>query len=269
MTMPTENSLPSIDLPRIALIGDHDPAITAHRGIAASLTGRARFDWLVTDTLPDEITALRRHLAAYDGIWCIPGSPYRRMAAALAAIRVAREDAVPFLGTCGGFQHAVIEFMRNALGLVEADHAESNAATAMPVIAPLTCSLVGATGRVRFKPGSRLARAIGWSESIEGYHCSYGLNRQFQGLLDNTALRATGFDDEDEIRGIELDGHPFFIATLFQPERAALPIDAATGGKDAIHPLVLAFIRAAQAERSSAPVTRETGAGSLADSLIG
>lgn len=250
-------------LPRIALIGDHDPAITAHRGIAASLETRAQVDWLMTDTLPDEIGAMRQRLAGYDGIWCIPGSPYRRMAAALAAIQVAREDAVPFLGTCGGFQHAVIEFMRHVLGHAEADHAESNAETTMPVIAPLACSLVGATGRVRFTPGSRLARAVGWSETIEGYHCSYGLSRDFQALLDNSALRATAFDDAGEIRGIELDGHPFFIATLFQPERAALPADLATGGKDEIHPLVLAFIRAAQAKRSSLTITTRAPAHSL------
>ncbi|HEX9447791.1 MAG TPA: hypothetical protein VF920_07415 [Dongiaceae bacterium] len=231
-------------LPRIALIGDHDPAITAHRGIAASLDGRAHFDWLMTDQLPADTAAMRQHLSSYNGTWVIPGSPYRNMGAALTAIRVAREDGIPFLGTCGGFQHAVIEYMRNVLGRAGADHAESNAATAMPVIAPLSCSLVGQTGLVRFAAGSCLARALDAGETIEGYHCSYGFNPIYRALLDASDLRATAFDENGEIRGLELAGHPFFIATLFQPERAALPADAATGGKGQVHPLILAFVKA-------------------------
>ena len=96
-------------LPRIALVGDHNPEIVAHRGIAASLAGRAAFDWLMTEQLPADATAMRQLLAGYQAVWCIPGSPYRNMAAALTAIRVAREDGIPFFGSCGGFQHAVIE----------------------------------------------------------------------------------------------------------------------------------------------------------------
>jgi CTP synthase (UTP-ammonia lyase) len=236
-------------LPHLALVGDHDPAITAHRGIAASLQGRATFDWLMTDQLPGDATAMRQRLLGYDGVWCIPGSPFRQMDAALAAIRVAREDGLPFLGTCGGFQHAVIEYMRNVLGRAEADHAESNADTAMPVIAPLACSLVGQTGHVQFTAGSRLATTIGAAGSREGYHCSYGFNPAYRALLDTSDLKATAFDEAGEIRGAELAKHPFFIATLFQPERAALPADDATGGKDAVHPLVLAFIAAAAGAR--------------------
>lgn len=232
-------------LPRIALIGDHGPEIVAHRGIAASLEGRAALDWLMTDELPEDMTAMRQRLAGYHAVWCIPGSPYRNMAAALAAIRVAREDGIPFFGTCGGFQHAVIEFMRHALGRAEADHLESNAGTSMPVIAPLVCSLVGQTGAVRFTPGSRLMQAAKMSESIEGYHCSYGINADYLDLLAGTAMRFTAFDALGEIRGLELEGHPFFLATLFQPERAALPADTTTGGRDRVHPLMLAFVAAA------------------------
>jgi CTP synthase (UTP-ammonia lyase) len=240
-------------LPRIALVGDHDPAIVAHRGIAASLNGRARFDWLMTDQLPTDIAAMRALLAGYHGVWCIPGSPYRNMAAALTAIRVAREEDIPFFGSCGGFQHAVIEFMRHALGRTEADHAESNSATEMPVIAPLSCSLVGQTGKLRFTSGSRLMQSAGSTESVEGYHCSYGVNIAYLDLLSGSAMRFTAFDEMGEIRGLELDGHPFFLATLFQPERAALPADTTAGGRDRVHPLMLAFVAAAARLRTTAP----------------
>jgi CTP synthase (UTP-ammonia lyase) len=49
-------------------------------------------------------------------------------------------------------------------------------------------------------------------------------------------LQITARDEDDEVRAIELDGHPFFVATLFQPERAAL--------RGRLPPLVGAFVRA-------------------------
>lgn len=234
-------------LPRIALIGDRNPAIIAHQGIVLSLQGRAEAGWLGTETVTGDATEMRQRLNGYHGVWCLPGSPYRNMEAALAAIQVAREDGIPFIGTCGGFQHAVIEFTRNVLGRNDADHAESNPDAEMPVITQLACSLVGQTGNVRFTAGSRLADAMGGAESNEGYHCSYGINPDYRPLFDKSGLRFTAFDANGEVRGLELDGHLFFLATLFQPERAALPLDPATAGKGRVHPLVLAFIGAARA----------------------
>ena len=95
---------------RIGLIGDHDESVTAHRAIPVALRlagdqlGRTvEFDWLATDAMPDA-----QGLASFDALWCVPASPYRDMDAALRAIRFAREQRRPFLGTCGGFQHSVI-----------------------------------------------------------------------------------------------------------------------------------------------------------------
>src|SRR6185369_11145153 len=107
--------------------------------------------------------------------------------------------------------------------------------------------LKGQAGSVRFTPGSRLATAAGRSESIEGYHCSYGFNPAYRDLLKGASLQFTAFDEMGEIRGLELEDHPFFLATLFQPERAALPADDATGGRDRVHDLVIAFVAAAAA----------------------
>lgn len=88
---------------KIGLIGDFNEAVTAHRAIpvalrlAAELLGHAvDLEWLATDAMPDA-----QGLARFDGLWCVPGSPYRDMDGALRAIRFARERRVPFLGTCG------------------------------------------------------------------------------------------------------------------------------------------------------------------------
>lgn len=223
---------------RIGLVGDHDRRVTAHRAIPLALELAAagaglqlEWQWVPTEEI---ITADR--VAEYRGLWCVPASPYRSTEGALRAIRYARERDVPFLGTCGGFQHAVIEYARNVLDWSEAAHAELDPDATMAVIAPLACTLIEASGRVRFVPGSRIARAYGQRESIEGYHCSFGLNADFRATLLAGPLRVAAEDEAGDVRAVELDGHRFFVATLFQPERAAL--------RGALPPLVAAFVKA-------------------------
>lgn len=72
-----------------------------------------------------------------------PGSPYVSTAGSIAGIQWARENDVPLLGTCGGFQHVVIEFARNVLGIRDAEHAETSPDASELVVVPLACSLVG------------------------------------------------------------------------------------------------------------------------------
>src|SRR5690606_14298420 len=133
-----------------------------------------------------------------------------------------RETRLPFLGTCGGFQHAVLDYARQVLGWADAEHAELNPAAARPVILPLSCALVEVHGQVRLAAGSRLGQAYGTQWTDEGYHCRYGLSAEFAAALEQGPLRICAWDADGDPRGVELDGHPFFVATLFQPERAAL-----------------------------------------------
>src|SRR5262249_4000297 len=140
---------------------------------ANALTYDAETSWLATPLLEHDI---EQSLIAYDALWCVPASPYASMEGALSAIRFARERGIPFLGTCGGSQHAIIEHARNVLGLAGADHAETNPSALVPLIAPLSCSLVEVQDTIYLKPGSRIAAIYGRTEIVEGYHCSYGLN---------------------------------------------------------------------------------------------
>ncbi len=83
-------------------------------------------------------------MVGFQGLLVAPGSPYESMEGALAAIRVARSRGVPLLGTCGGFQHVVLEFARHMLGVADADHAEYEPyASSTLFITPLSCSLAG------------------------------------------------------------------------------------------------------------------------------
>ena len=229
----------------IGLVGDYDAGVTAHRAIPAALALAAdtlgvgvSHEWLATDT----ITAVAR-VAGFDGLWCVPGSPYRSMDGALLAIRHARERGVPFLGTCAGFQHAVIEYARNVLHWADAEHAESVPNAARAVISLLECSLIEVSGPLRLLAGTRIASAYGSDRAIEEYHCSYGLNREFQAALVGGPLRAAATDDAGDVRAVELDGHPFFVAMLCQPERAAL--------RGLVPPLVGAFVAACAQRRAN------------------
>src|SRR5712692_2273205 len=226
---------------RIGLIGDFDPQVKAHVAIprsvklAANALGcEAETFWLATSHLEHNTEQL---LSAYDALWCVPASPYESMEGALRAIRFAREHGVPFLGTCGGVQHAIIEYARNVLGLTEADHAESNPLATLPLIAPLACSVVEASASIFLKRDSRIAAIYGTVEIVEQYHCSFGLNPKYVSLFEQGNMHFTGHDIDGEVRVFELAGHPFFFGTLFQPERSAL-----TGR---VHPLIKAYLQAA------------------------
>ncbi len=226
---------------QVGLIGDFDHHVTAHRAIpmALRLTAEAlqcyvEFDWLATDAMPDA-GALTR----FDALWCVPASPYRSMAGALSAIRFAREQRVPFLGTCGGFQHALIEVARNVLGLTDAEHAETAPGAANCVVSELACSLVEVSDVVSLRAGSRIALAYAGAMATESYHCRYGLNPAFAGRVLNGPLRASAHDAQGDTRAVELDDHPFFVCTLFQLERAAL--------SGMVPPLTRALLAAAHA----------------------
>jgi len=232
---------------RILLVGDYNDEVVAHGAIPKALAFAAEKlsvdvspEWLGTD----QITSLEivRQKNPH-GIWCVPGSPYRDMQGGLTAIRYARENQIPFLGTCGGFQHALIEYARDVLSLSNADHAESNPEAKMPVISKLSCALVNKSEKIRLQDDTGLRRIYGMSEITEAYQCSYGVNPALLEMLRDGCVRFSAHSVTDNaVRAFELANHPFFLATLFQPERSAL--------QGMAHPIVVAFVRAAADHRA-------------------
>ena len=94
----------------------------------------------------------------------------------------------------------------------------------------------GAGGSVRLVPGTRLAAIYGADESEEQFNCGFGFNLEYRADFERNGLRFAALGEAGELRGIELDGHPFFFGTLFQPELSALSGRA--------HPLIRAFVDA-------------------------
>lgn len=227
---------------RLLVVGDRDPTMYTHRAIDEALehlvgTGRAlTWSWVHTTAVASS------QLGDADGIWLAPASPYASIDGAFAAIRFARERRVPFLGICGGFQHTVLEFVRNVLGDVDAAHAEIDPEAPLLAITPLECALVAKTGVIFFEPDSLVASSYGRWRAVERYHCRYGVNEDYVERLEARGLRVIGRDDKGAVRAIEMRDHPFFVATLFQPQLASSPQDPA--------PLVRAFVDAATTRHS-------------------
>lgn len=205
----------------VAVIGDFDGSYAPHRATNSAIHHSASalglcvsVGWLATESLETDLSAV----TAADALWCAPGSPYRSLLGALAALRFGRERAVPTLGTCGGCQHMILEFARNGLGFKDAQHAEYDPYGSRLFISSLTCSLAGHIMPVNLEPESIVAQCYGMARVNEEYYCNFGLNPAHREALEEGGLRVTGLDDDDEARIFELPEHPFYIATLFVPQ---------------------------------------------------
>jgi CTP synthase (UTP-ammonia lyase) len=231
--------------PRLALVGDRSESVQAHAKIpllidalAAGGSPAIEIYWLHSTAItgPDDV-------AGFDGVWVIPASPYLNRDGVLAAIRAARTGRIPLLGTCGGFQHVLLEFARDVCGLTAVDNAEENADAAEPLIVALECSLLGHESTVVITPGTLAARAMGPGQTTERYFCSYGLNADYLEVLQTHGLVFSGRDEHGEVRVAELPDHPFYVASLFQPE---LSSDSTW-----VHPLIVAFAAAVRSHAAA------------------
>jgi len=218
----------------VALLGDH-------RGHRSHLELDALRPMLAVDTVwvPTDSAF---ELASYDGVWLVPGSPYADDAAVLRAITEVRSLGIPFLGTCGGMQYAVVSFVRDVLGAA-ATHAESDGEGDDNVVAALACSLQGESRVVTPVPGTRFAS---WQPSpFAGLHfCGYAPTPAAVARLEaaGVVVGATAPDAGAEV--LEFPDHPFFVTSMFQPHVGAL-------AGEPVHPLVAAFVAAVQ-DRSRA-----------------
>lgn len=221
---------------RIGVIGDYNPENPTHVATNESLTHAAEaldqslnVTWLATDQ--------PHPFHDYHGLLCSPGSPYKSLEGALLGIQCARENQTPFLGTCGGLQHMILEYARNRMGMQEAAHAETDPYASCLFITPLSCSLVGKTLEVNIKPGSKAAGIYQSAQAIEKYYCNFGLNPDYANPLEEAGLKISGTDATGEVRIMELPEHPFFLGTLFVPQTNST--------KEQPHPILLGFLKAA------------------------
>jgi CTP synthase (UTP-ammonia lyase) len=227
--------------PHIVLLGERDLSKKSHQGIEASLAlyrrdvdSRLSFDWISTASVtPDSIQETFRDAS---GIWSTSGSLYESRSGAFLAIQHARMEKKAFLGTCSGFQHALMEFAQNVLSSA-VEHQEATPTASDPLISKLSCSLAGAKGKVISTSPELFSSILGAEESIEEFNCNYGINQGLNGIFADSDLAFVAHDELGQVRAFRLRRHPFFVGTLFQPERRALVGE--------LHPVIHAFLKAA------------------------
>jgi CTP synthase (UTP-ammonia lyase) len=123
------------------------------------------------------------------------------------------------------------------LGIRDAEHEETAPQASHLLVSKLSCSLAGTTGMIKIVPGTLAYQLYGREKATEKFRCSYGLNPEYQDIIERDGMRISGFDPDGEARIVELPRRRFFLATLFLPQLSSAP------GQP--HPLILGYLRSA------------------------
>ncbi|HLH77471.1 MAG TPA: CTP synthase [Candidatus Binataceae bacterium] len=230
----------------------------AHGGI--SNDARVKIDYIDAEELEqgDPVALLRNA----DGLIIPGGFGERGIEGKIAAVRCARENALPILGICLGLQVMVIEFARNVLGLRRANSREFDPNAPEPVIdlmeAQQNLTQKGGSMRLGSYPcalraNSLAARLYRRSQISERHRHRYEVNNRYREALEKAGLAATGTaPDGSLVEIMELTGHPWFLGCQFHPELRSRPLDC--------HPLFRGLVRAAierRAQKSEPPKVRQ------------
>lgn len=190
-------------------------------------------------------------LKKYDGIVVPQGWGSRGTEGILEAVRIARENKIPYLGLCFGMQMAVVEFARNVLKLKNANSEEVDPKTKYPVVHVmpdqkkyLELHQYGGTIRLgawpcKLKAKTRLKKVYGVDEVMERHRHRYEFNNEYREQMEKMGLVISGTSPDGKlVEAIELPRsmHPFFVGTQFHPEYKSRPLNP--------HPLFVAFIKA-------------------------
>ncbi len=199
---------------------------------AAHNNVRVNIEFISTENYEKDPQCIKE-LQRYDGVLVPGGFGFRGAEGKVAVIKYARENNIPFLGICFGFQHAVIEFARNVCKMEGANTTENNQKTEFPVIDLLPeqhdISDKGGTMRlgnhsVHLLPDTRFFNIYGKSVVEERHRHRYEVNPVFIEKLTEAGLIFSGRSEDDRrMECLEIPSHPCFIATQYHPEFQSRP----------------------------------------------
>ncbi len=240
-TEPIERSQRASRTVRIALVGKYVQLADAYLSVSEALRHAAslqdscvEIDWIDSESLESSAAdELLQRLAGADGILIPGGFGGRGIEGKIAAAGIARERLIPYLGICLGMQVAVAEFARNVAGMEGANSTEFDIETPYPVIDLLPeqkeVSNLGGTMRLGADPiklhaGTRAREMYGEAVIYERHRHRYEVNNLLRKRLQAAGLRVSGTSpDERLVEVIELEEHPFFVASQFHPEFKSRP----------------------------------------------
>ncbi len=222
--------------------------IKATEHVGVHLECDVQLKWIDTTTI--DASNVARRLAECDGIIVPGGFGVRGTEGKIECIRHARENRIPYLGLCLGFQMAVIEFARNACGIVGANSTEFEPRCASPVIdiLPEQKKIEGLGGNMRLggkdiilRPGSLVSRLFNNAQQIRmRFRHRYEVDPRFIEAIERGGLVFSGKAPNHPIMQVlELpqEVHPFFLGTQSHPELTSRPLRPS--------PMFLGFIQAA------------------------
>jgi CTP synthase len=227
---------------RIALVGKYVQLEDAYLSVsealrhAASLQdSKVEIDWIDSEQVEggEHQDDVRDRLQRADGILIPGGFGGRGIEGKITAAGIARELRIPYLGICLGMHVAVAEFARHVAGMEGANSTEMDMETPFPVIDLLPeqkeVADLGGTMRLGADPiklheGSRAREVYGEAVVYERHRHRYEVNNLLRKRLEAAGLRTSGTSPDDRlVEVIELDEHPFFVASQFHPEFKSRP----------------------------------------------
>jgi CTP synthase len=227
---------------RIALVGKYVQLEDAYLSVSEALRhaaalqdSKVEIDWIDSEQVEgsDSRDAVRERLERADGILIPGGFGGRGIEGKIAAAGIAREQRIPYLGICLGMHVAVAEFARHVAGMDGANSTEMDVETPYPVIDLLPeqkeVADLGGTMRLGADPiklhdGSRAREIYGEAVVYERHRHRYEVNNLLRKRLEAAGLRTSGTSpDERLVEVIELEDHPFFVASQFHPEFKSRP----------------------------------------------
>ena len=249
---------------KIGLIGKYVDYQDAYLSVVESLKhagfhhgAKVEIDWIQAEEVEGLLATAR--LGDLDGMIIPGGFGDRGFEGKIAAAGFARENDIPCLGICLGLQAMTVDFARNVMGLAGANSTEMDPNTPHPVIDLMhdqrDVSDKGGTQRLGayyaiLEPGSRAFQAYGEPVVSERHRHRWELNATWKPRMEAAGLRCSGLSpDRRLVEFIELDDHPFWVATQAHPEFKSRP--------DRPHPLFRELAAAALARREArSPVLR-------------
>lgn len=237
---------------RVAIVGKyvalHDAYLSVVEALKhAGIESKTEVDIKWIDAEDIERDGAKLHLEDVEGIVVPGGFGQRGTEGKIAAIRYAREEQVPFLGLCLGMQLAIVEFARNVCQYYDAHSIELDPDTKHPVIALMPdqegVDNLGGTLRLGAYPcvlqeNTLASKLYGRTDISERHRHRYEVNNEYRDILVGSGMTLAGLSPDGRIvEMIELDSHPFFIATQAHPEFKSRP--------DEPHPLFVGLIKAA------------------------
>ncbi len=237
---------------RIAMVGKYaslaDSYVSVNQALihAGAVNGvTPRISWIESEEIENDESRLRM-LESFDGVVLPQGFGSRGVEGKIAAANHARVAGIPYLGLCFGFQLASVAFARHVLGLKKANSTEVDPETPYPVIDLLPeqreVGDMGGTMRlgghdVFIKKPSRAHEIYGKEKIRERHRHRFEFNQTYLERFAEKGMRYTAFSDGGKRAEIlELDGHPFYMATQFHPEYISRP--------ETPEPIYVAFVAA-------------------------